>query len=93
VFFQGTEGSLDLARDGFVYRPNKGQPVEQKSSEILEIAHVTEFLDAIKEGRKPNADIEIGVQACNPIHLAKAAYWSRKRMRFDAAGVTIQEDA
>jgi hypothetical protein len=92
VYFQGTEGSLDLARDGYVYRPNKGQPVELKSTENLEIAHVTDFLDAVKEGRKPSADIEIGVQACNPIHLAKAAYWRRKRMRFDAAGATIEED-
>ena len=32
VFFQGTEGVLDIARDGYVFRPNKGQPVEQKST-------------------------------------------------------------
>jgi len=92
VFFQGTEGSLDIARDGYVYRPNKGEPVEVSSKENLEIAHVTEFLDAVKEGRKPSADIEIGVQACNPIHLAKIAYWRKKRMRFDPQGLRIEED-
>ena len=92
VFFQGTEGSLDIARDGYVFRPNKGQPIEQKSTENLEIAHVTDFLDAVKEGRKPSADIEIGVQACDPIHLAKAAYWRKKRMRFDTTGTRIEED-
>lgn len=92
VFFQGTDGSLDIARDGYVFRPNKGAPIEHASSENLELAHVTNFLDAIKEGRPPSADIEIGVQACNPVHLANAAYWSRKRMRFDAAGHRIEED-
>jgi predicted dehydrogenase len=92
VFFQGTEGSLDIARDGFVYRPNQGQPVEQKATENLETAHATDFLDAVKEARRPSADIEIGVQACNPIHLAKAAYWKRKRMKFDASGTGIVED-
>ena len=92
VFFQGTEGSLDIARDGYVYRPNKGQPVEQKTNENLEVAHATDFLDAVRDGRKPSADIDIGVQACNPIHLAKAAYWRRKRTRFDAAGAAIVED-
>jgi predicted dehydrogenase len=92
VFFQGTEGSLDIARDGYVFRPNKGAPVEQKSSENLELAHVTDFLDAVKDGRRPSADIEIGVQACNPVHLAKAAYWRKKRMRFDASGSRIEED-
>jgi len=92
VFFQGTEGSLDIARDGYVFRPNKGAPVEQRSSENLELAHVTEFMSAIKEGRRPSADIEIGVQACNPVHLATAAYWRRKRMRFDPSGSRIEED-
>ena len=92
VFFQGTEGSLDIFRAGFVFRPNRGQPVEQKVTENLEIAHVTDFLDAVKDGRKPSADIEAGVQACSPIHLAKAAYWRKKRMRFDTTGTRIEED-
>jgi predicted dehydrogenase len=92
VFFQGTEGSLEIARDGYIYRPNKGEVVDVPSKENLEIAHVTEFLDAVKEGRKPSADIEIGVQACNPIHLAKTAYWRKKRMRFDPQGLRIEED-
>jgi predicted dehydrogenase len=92
VFFQGTEGTLDIARDGYVFRPNKGQPEEQKTTENLEVAHATEFLNAVKEGREPSADIEIGVQACNPVHLAKEAYWRRKRMRFDATGTKIEED-
>lgn len=93
VLFQGTEGSLDIARDGYVFRPNRGTPVEVKSTENLEVAHVTNFLDAVKEGRPPSAGIEIGVQACQPVHLAKAAYWQRKRMRFDPSGSRIEEDA
>jgi len=93
VLFQGTEGSLEIARDGYIFRPNKGAPVEQKSGENLELAHVTSFLDAVKQGRRPSADIEIGVQACRPVHLATAAYWNRRRMRFDPTGSRIEEDA
>ncbi len=92
VLFQGTEGSLDIARDGYVFRPNKGAAVEVKSSENLELAHVTSFLDAVKSGSRPSADIETGVQACLPVHLAREAYWRRKRMRFDASGSRIEED-
>jgi predicted dehydrogenase len=92
VFFQGTEGSLDIARDGFVFRPNKGAPVEERSTENLELAHVTNFLDAVKDGRAPSAGIEAGVQACNPVHLARAAYWLRKRVRFDPTGSRIEDD-
>ena len=92
VLFQGTEGSLDIARDGYVFRPNKGAPVEVTSKESLELAHVTSFLDAVKNGTRPSADIETGVQACLPVHLAREAYWQRKRMRFDASGSRIEED-
>jgi predicted dehydrogenase len=93
VLFQGTEGSLEIARDGYVFRPNRGEAVEVKSNENLELAHVTNFLDAVKRGTRPSADIEVGVQACLPVHLAREAYWRRKRMRFDASGSRIEEDS
>jgi hypothetical protein len=92
VFFQGTQGSLDIARDGYVFRPNTGTPVEVKSTDNLELAHVTSFLDAVRDGTRPSADIDIGVQACDPIHLARAAYWTRTRMRFDPSGTKIEAD-
>jgi len=92
VFFQGTQGSLDIARDGYVFRPNTGTPVEVKTTENLELAHVTSFLDAVRDGKRPSADIDIGVQACDPVHLARAAYWTRTRMRFDPSGTTIEAD-
>jgi predicted dehydrogenase len=92
VFFQGTEGSLDIARDGYVYRPNGGTPVEVKSTEILEVAHVTDFLDAVRDNRAPSADVTAGIDACRPVHLATAAYWRRTRTRLDAAGATIEDD-
>jgi predicted dehydrogenase len=92
VFFQGTKGSLDIARDGYVFRPNTGTPVEVKTTENLELAHVTSFLDAVRDGKRPSADIEIGVQACDPVHLARAAYWTRTRTRFDPSGTKIEAD-
>lgn len=89
VFFGGTDGTLDIARDGYVFRPNKGEPQIVRSTENLEAAHVTNFLDAVKNNSRPSAAIEIGVEACNPVHLAKAAYWSKKPARFSADGKKI----
>ncbi|MBA3712768.1 MAG: Gfo/Idh/MocA family oxidoreductase [Pyrinomonadaceae bacterium] len=89
VFFEGTDGTLDIARDGYIFRPNKGVSQVVKSTENLEVAHATSFLDAVKNGALPSAPIQIGVEACNPVHLAKAAYWHKKRMRFDADGKKI----
>jgi predicted dehydrogenase len=92
VLFQGTEGLLELTRGGYVFQPYKGEPEVVETKENLEVAHVTSFLDAIKTGTKPSADMQTGIEACNPVHLAKAAYWKRKRMKFDATGKKIVED-
>ncbi|MFN0123737.1 MAG: Gfo/Idh/MocA family protein [Blastocatellia bacterium] len=92
VLFQGTEGTLEITRNGYVFSPNKGQAEVVETKENLEVAHATSFLDAIKNGAKPSAGIQTGIEACNPVHLAKAAYWKRKRMKFDATGAKIVED-
>lgn len=92
VFFQGTAGTLELARDGYIFTPNQGEPQIVKAEGNLEIAHVTDFLDAVKMNRQPSADMPTGVAACNPVHLAKAAYWQKRRMKFDPTGAKIIAD-
>ena len=63
-----------LTRSGYVFQPYKGEPEVVETKENLEVAHANSFLDAIKNGTKPSADIETGIAACNPVHLAKAAF-------------------
>lgn len=92
VFFQGTEGTLEITRAEYVFTPNQGQPQVVKAEGNLEVAHATDFLDAVKTGRRPSAAIQAGIEACNPVHLAKAAYWRKKRMKFDPTGAKIVED-
>lgn len=92
VFFQGTEGTLEITRAEYVFRPNKGEAQVVKAEGNLEVAHATNFIDSIKNGKHPSADIKIGVEACNPVHLAKAAYWKKRRMKFDPTGAKIVED-
>ena len=92
VLFQGTEGTLELMRSGYVFTPNKGEPVVVETKENLEVAHANSFLDAVKHGTPPSADLATGIAACNPVHLAKAAYWNRKRMKFDATGAKLVAD-
>lgn len=92
VFFQGTDGTLELTRAEYVFTPNRGDQQVVKAEGNLEIAHVTDFLDAVKNGRQPSANIQVGVESCNPVHLARAAYWRKKRMRFDPTGAKIIED-
>jgi len=84
VEFLGTEGTLDLARSDYVFRPNKGQPVQVKADGPLEGAHARNFINACRTGSKVSADVAIGLQGLLPCHLARAAYWSGKRAVYHA---------
>lgn len=92
VLFEGTEGILEITRAEYVFTPNKGEPQVVKAEGSLEVAHASNFLDAVKNGKRPSADIQTGIEACNPVHLAKSAYWARRRMKFDSSGSKIVED-
>jgi predicted dehydrogenase len=78
VFFEGTEGTLDLSRDGYTFTPNQGAPSEVSSTESLERAHTRNFLDAIISGAQVNAPLKAGIEASLPIQMALKSYWSHK---------------
>ncbi len=79
VVFLGTEGTLDIARSDYRFTPRNGQTVEVRGSGTLEAAHAANFVDAVRNGVTPNAPVEVGIQACNPVHLALEAYWKKAR--------------
>jgi predicted dehydrogenase len=78
VFFEGTEGTLDLSRDGFSYTPNQGPMSEVSSTESLEKAHTRNFLDAIVSAQPVNAPLKAGLEASLPVQMALRSYWSHK---------------
>jgi predicted dehydrogenase len=78
VFFEGTEGTLDLSRDGYTYTSNQGSPSEVSSTESLERAHTRNFLDAIVSGAQINAPLKAGIEASLPVQMALKSYWSQK---------------
>lgn len=78
VYFEGTEGTLEITRQGFVFTPNEGQPVEVKAPGSLEKAHVGNFVDAILKGDKLNAPFEVGLAASVPVMMSLQSYWTGK---------------
>jgi predicted dehydrogenase len=92
VFFQGTDGTLEITRAEYVFTPNKGEVQVVKAEGSLEVAHASNFIDAVINSKRPSAEIQTGIEACNPVHLAKAAYWKKRRMKFDPTGTKIVED-
>ncbi len=80
VLFEGTEGLLDLAREGYTFTPRSGSPEIVNSTENLERAHTRNFLDAITGGSKPNAGLQAGISATRPVQMALEAYRTGRRI-------------
>jgi predicted dehydrogenase len=78
VFFEGTEGTLDLSRDGYVFTPNEGQPEAVSATGTLEQAHTRNFIDAIVSGTRISAPLQAGVDASRPVQMALRSYWTHK---------------
>jgi predicted dehydrogenase len=83
VVFLGTEGSLDISRARYIFMRNDGKQQVVEASGALEIAHASNFLNAVVKGAKPHADVETGIQACNPVHLANRAYWEKRTVAWE----------
>jgi predicted dehydrogenase len=80
VFFEGTEGTLDLSREGYVFTPNSGAVAQVSATESLEIAHTRNFLDAIFHQTAPNAPLQTGIDASRPVQMALKSYWTHKQV-------------
>ena len=78
VFFEGTEGTLNLTREGYTFTPNKGEPIVVTSTQDLEQAHTANFVDAIVSGSRLNAPISAGMDATLPVQMALHSYWQHK---------------
>lgn len=78
VYFEGTEGTLDISRGGFVFTPNEGEPVEVKNPKPLELSHAGNFIDAVVKGDKLNAPLAAGLEASIPVMMCLQSYWSKE---------------
>jgi len=78
VFFEGTEGSLDITREGYTFTPNDGAPVDFTSAQDLERAHAENFIDAIVESGRVNASLAEGLAASRTVMMALDSYWSNR---------------
>ncbi len=91
VLFHGTKAKLEIFREGFIFTPHGQEPQFTECKTDLDLEHAVDFLDAIRDNRQPAANIDIGLQAVRPSHLAVAAYWSGKRMSMNASQTKIIE--
>jgi len=86
----GTEGVMFLGRHGGGWqvfdRPKNRQPVvkAQMYGRFPDAVHKEDFVRAIREGRRPNADVEIGHRSAALAHLANISFRvGNQQLEFD----------
>jgi len=90
VTLYGEKGTLVFDRKG--WHVADGVQASDKETAI-ERPHLQNFLDSIREGKRPNADIEEGHKSTRLCHLGNIAFRTGRALRFDAKTETIVDDA
>ena len=83
--FYGTEGCMILGKgSGWKLYGPKNALIREEQGKFSVAEHVADFLEAIRSGRRPNADIEIGHGAAVLAHLGNlVARTGRGTLQFD----------
>jgi len=85
--FIGTEGSLWISREKYVFTP-VGEDVEPTVVEPnyegdFTLDHVKNFLRCVETRERPNGDVLIGHRSAQASHLGNISYTQRRRLDFD----------
>jgi len=82
--FYGTKGFLLLSKQrGWKLYGQRNKLIDQMEGSLSGTDHQEDFLDAIRNGRQPNADIQIGHLSSTLSHLGNIATRLRRTLRFD----------
>jgi predicted dehydrogenase len=91
--FYGTKGMLVLGKGkGWELFGPRNEPREKMSGNPNGTAHHRNFLECIKTGARPNADVEIGHLSAALCHLGNIATRLGRTLTFDPATETILGD-
>ena len=92
--FYGTQGKMFVSKRGKLQILNdqnqRIEPQERKGSRSR--SHVEDFFDAIRNGRRPNADILEAHRSVTPIHLGNLAVRLGRSFEFDPKKEEITGD-
>jgi len=93
VSFHGTEGSIVVRDAGYVLYDMKNKEIGQQSAAAGDKDHLANFLDCIRTGSRPNADIEEGHRSTLLCHLGNIAYRTQSVLKIDPANGHIVDNA
>jgi predicted dehydrogenase len=93
MVFCGSEGTMTLDDDGYtIYDPLR-KVVEQQKGGRGDAEHIEDFLTAVSDGHRTNADIEEGHKSALFCHLGNIAYRTGRSVDVDATNGHIRNNA
>jgi predicted dehydrogenase len=92
VAFYGTNGYLLVGRSGWKVVGARDKPISEATGKFSDEPHRRNFLDCIKSGGRPNADIEEGHRSTVLSHLGNIAYRTGRSLTYDGKAETILHD-
>ncbi|MGB1924965.1 MAG: Gfo/Idh/MocA family protein, partial [Rubripirellula sp.] len=93
ISFHGTEGSLIIRGSGYTVYDLRGKEIESGTGDAGDTAHFADFLESVRSGRLPNADIEIAHQSTLLCHLGNIAYRTGGVLNLDPSNGHILNNA
>ncbi len=93
VSFHGTKGSLVIRDAGYVIYDMQNREVDSQSGAGGDTDHLADFLNCIRTGDRPHADIEEAHRSTLLCHLGNIAYRTASTLRIDPANGHILENA
>ncbi len=86
VLFVGTDGEINVDRGWIESKPPEilKTPLGEKDVRLYKSpGHQRDWLNCIRERKRPICDVEIGARSVTVCHLGNIAYWERKKLRWD----------
>ncbi|TWU03367.1 Gfo/Idh/MocA family protein [Neorhodopirellula pilleata] len=94
ISFHGTDGSIVIRGGDYVQFDNQDKQIATGNGASGDAEHFNDFLDAVRTGRLPNADIETAHQSTLLCHLGNIAYRTQSVLNTNPAdGHVIQNAA
>lgn len=92
VTFHGSEGMMHFFDTGYRIEDMKGEVVAEQTGPNDDATHVEDFLSAIRDSRRPNADIEEGHKSTLLCHLGNISSRTGRALNTDPQDGKIQDD-
>ena len=82
--YYGTKGHMVMGKkDGYRLYAERDKLVKERKFDLPTVEHQQNFLDCVKSGERPNADIEIGLLAATAVHLGNICARLDRKLTFD----------